>query len=101
MEIIAKGEEEVKKFLEDVETGKYNTHPVNGNDLFPESNKSNIKQKITKKDVQPINSFRTFKKVAKNIDVNQLDGDKANFFKWLCKMMNNELTEESITRYFK
>lgn len=95
MDFISKGEGE--SFLQAIESGKYESKE-NGNDLFP---KEKSKDKITRKDIQPINSFKVFKKVARDIDEKQLDSDKAKFFKWLCRMMNNELTEESIKRFFK
>lgn len=101
MEIVAKGEEEVEKFLQAVSDGQYDTKQVNGQELFQDTNKAKPNGKITAKDVRPINSFKVFKKVAKDIDDKQLDEEKKKFFKWLCRMMNNELTEESIKRFFK
>lgn len=99
IEIIAKGE--VDKFLEDVESGAYDPKQMNGNEIFPEHAASKPKAKITKGDTQPVNSWKEFKRFAKNVDHVIMDDDKAKFFKFLLRVMNNEVSEESIKRFFK
>lgn len=96
MDIIAKGE--VEQFLQDVEDGKYDQQ-MNGNEMFPAS--SSGKTKITKANVQPVNSWREFKRFSKKADEIKINEEKANFFKFLMKILNNELSEEQIKRWFK
>lgn len=100
MDIISKGETD--KFLQDVDAGIFEVQKAtNGHEIFESEPVKKSKTKITKGDLQTINSWKEFKNFAKNADEKLMDEDKAKIFKWLCRMMNNELTEESIKRYFK
>lgn len=101
MDIIAKGETD--KFLADVEAGFYDVQKAtNGNGLFEhDAEPAEKKTKITRSDVSPTNSWKEFKKWAKTADDKLMDEDKAKFFKWLCRMMNDELGEDHFKRFFK
>jgi ParB/RepB/Spo0J family partition protein len=99
IDIIAKGETD--KFLQDVEAGTFEQKTNNGHEIFPSETATKTTTKITKGDLQTVNSWKEFKKFAKDADEKMMDEEKAKIFKWLCKMMNNELTEDHFKRYFK
>lgn len=96
MEIIAKGE--VDKFLEDVESGVFQV-PLSTPELY--SDKPEKPVKITKASLPTVNSWKGFKTFAKSADHKLMEDDKAKFFKFLCKVMNNEVDEDQIKRFFK
>jgi ParB family chromosome partitioning protein len=103
MDIIQKGETET--FLANVEAGFFDAHK-NGTDteeLFKEEDAGPIKlqEKITKKSLGQLNSWKEFKKWARNADENLMDEDKAKFFKYLCRIMNNEVDEKSFQKFFR
>jgi ParB/RepB/Spo0J family partition protein len=99
MDIICKGETE--KFLQDFEAGFFDAKPVNGNEIFPDQPATKTKTKITKADIQPVNSWKEFKRFAKDADPKLMEDGKAKFFKFLYRVMNNEMSEEQIKRWFK
>jgi ParB/RepB/Spo0J family partition protein len=98
MDIIAKGE--VDKFLADFEAGAY-SKTSNGLEMFPDQEPKNGKTKITKGDVQTVNSWKEFKRFAKEADEKKMEDEKAKFFKFLCRVMNNDVSEDQIKRFFK
>lgn len=100
MDIISKGESD--KFLADVDAGKFDSQPEpNGHEIFPDTTPKKTKTKITKGDIDQINSWKLFKKWASTADDKLMEADKAKVFKMLCRMMNNELTEDHFKRFFK
>jgi ParB/RepB/Spo0J family partition protein len=100
MDIISKGETD--KFLADVDAGKFDSQSTsNGHEIFPDATPKKAKAKITKGDIDQVNSWKLFKKWAVNVDDKLMETDKAKVFKMLCRMMNNELTEDHFKRFFK
>jgi len=100
MDIISK--DETDKFLQDVDAGLFEVQQAtNGHEIFESEPIKKSKTKITKGDLKTTNSWKEFKKFAKTADVKLMDEEKAKAFKWLCRMMNNELTEDHFKRYFK
>lgn len=102
MDMVAKGEAD--EFLAKVESGAYEQEqPSNGQEIFPDVLDQLVKtrpQKITKSDVVAPNSWKEFKKWARNANDDLMDDDKAKFFKWLCRMMNDELGENHFKSFF-
>jgi ParB/RepB/Spo0J family partition protein len=98
MDIIAKGE--VDKFLADFEAGAY-SQTANGLEMFSDQAPKNGKTKITKGDVQTVNSWKEFKRFAKEADEKKMEDEKAKFFKFLLRVMNNDVSEDQIKRFFK
>jgi ParB/RepB/Spo0J family partition protein len=100
MDIISKGETD--KFLQDVDAGFFDAQrATNGHDIPEPEVITKTKIKITKGDLKEVNSWKEFKKWAKNIDVHGMEEEKIKIFKWLCRMMNNELNEDHFKRFFK
>lgn len=100
IDIIAKGETD--KFLQEVESGFFDVHkPVNGHELFENEKTAKSKTKITKGDLNTVNSWKEFRKWIKNVDPSLMEEDKAKILNWLCRMINNELTEDHFKRFFK
>jgi ParB/RepB/Spo0J family partition protein len=98
MEIISKGETD--KFLQDVEAGIYDVQKATNGHELPLT-ETPVKTKITKRDIGQVNSWKQFRKWAPTVDDKQIDPTKAKVFKMLCRMMNNELTEDHFKRFFK
>jgi len=63
----------------------------------PLKNKSN---KITKKDINGLNSVKEFKHFARRADPTKMSAGKEHYFAFLCKFVNNELTHEQIAIFF-
>lgn len=102
MDVVAKGEEETEKFLQNVDAGVYSANGVtamNGEEVFVEDKPKRTKTKITKSDVE-LNSWQAFKKWAKMADPDKMSDEGARFFKYLCRMMNNEVGEASFKSFF-
>jgi ParB/RepB/Spo0J family partition protein len=97
MDKISKGETE--QFLIDVESGKYD-NKEQSDELYQTETPAPA-PRITKKDIQSVNSWKSFKTVAKMTDHSKMEGPKAETFKLLCMIMNNEITEDQIKEWFK
>jgi hypothetical protein len=63
----------------------------------PVKNKSN---KITKKDINGLNSVKEFKNFARRADQTKMTAGKEHYFAFLCKFVNNELSYEEIADFF-
>jgi ParB/RepB/Spo0J family partition protein len=90
------GNGEADQFVADVLAGKYDKHPPEA-DIFPYDAP---RSRITRSAVQTVNSWKGFKTFAKTADDGKMEANKAKFFKFLCQIMNNELTEIQIQAWF-
>jgi hypothetical protein len=56
--------------------------------------------KITKKDINGLNSVKEFKNFARRADQTKMTAGKEHYFAFLCKFVNNELSYEEIADFF-
>lgn len=105
MEIAGKGKEEVDKFLQDVESGTFDSPPPGEDELFehpkePSERAESNKKRITRKDAQAVNSLKELKGFIKMADPATMPEDKQKTYEFICKVFNNEHTERSIKLFF-
>jgi len=114
IEMIKKGE--IEAFLTQYSNGHYSQaeEPINGIEIqsmeapaqtqrFAETSaptSKRINNKITKRDFNELNSIKEFKNFSKVADPTRMSDSDSRFFLFLCKIMNNELTQLQIAGFF-
>lgn len=109
-DFIAEGEAAVSKFIEDVNAGLYDQKNASQPELVIEQGQSATPpptpSKITKKDVNrvnnTVNSLKSFQKWAKAPTTfsDRIPQEKKPVYDFMIKLLNNELTELEIIKYF-
>lgn len=117
--MIAEGEEKVNSFIAEYEGGKYepvkeeknyndNDQPEEDNRLFEHEKEIDAVpapvKRVTKKKVEPLNSLKEFKKIAKALDTDSLSDEltlnQADVFLLVKRIVDNEITREELIACF-